>query len=407
MVNTQEYQIKKKEEEISSELLKKGSLVTSYEVTKFVNEFFEHNTPGLPYYKPLQIDYNSKSNKNEYNKAFKNIETDLVNAYEIYNNQASQIILSQNTYDLEMENINKEIDMLVFKSNILEEYASKNIAYFSEIITFQNLSYVNTKNLSKNNVVMTTSEIDYNTSTLRNEMHSSPNAKIDISEAAIKLSSNGFSISTTKDIANILNDLQSDMVGISLKGVTTSKLGELTIDINLQDTVRASRVELTGNILYNTEIRFYISNDGENYFEKDILQGSPHNVWRFNREEIKAVKFTIIKKSSDYDVTSDLKSFNYILKNISMYDDMYSKTSVFTSKPIEFEYTVSDITIDPVHSKPPGTDIAYFVGVQDIKNDVEWKAIKPNKKLDLKILNKEEMILNYMTSDKFGEFDFN
>ena len=66
MINVQEYQVKLKEEEIYKNLLKKGQNVTTYEVTNLLNDFFEYNTLGLPYFKPIKIETYSKSDKGIY-----------------------------------------------------------------------------------------------------------------------------------------------------------------------------------------------------------------------------------------------------------------------------------------------------------------------------------------------------
>ena len=71
-----------------------------------------------------------------------------------------------------------------------------------------------------------------------------------------------------------------------------------------------------------------------------------------------------------------------------------------------YDKTISDITITPDNKKPPNTDIAYFIGVEDGNKDVEWKTIKPGVKLDLGLLDKNELVLNYFTSEIFGEWKF-
>lgn len=406
MINIQEYQVKTKEQEVVGKLLKKGGLVTSYKVTKLVNEFFEHHIPGLPYFKPNKIEYNSKSDKNTYNEMFKSIYEDLKVAYSVFNSQADYAVISQSSYDLEIEKIYKDIDILILQSQILEEYSKRNISYFPYVLSFSDLSNINTKNLSSHNVPYTTSEIDFNTSTLRNELHSTPNDKIDLINSNVRLTAGGFKIKTNKDIKNIINDLHSDPVSVTVNGNLSERMSEITIDLILEEYSDISRVELSGYSLYNTNINLLISNDGDNFLEKNTSQGQPYNVWRFNREKVKAIKFIITKTSFDYENEYSEKIYHYILKNISLYNDKYSKTSVFTSEPIEFIAPISDIVISPIHKKPPGTDISYFIGVEDMNDDVEWKAIKPNKTLDLKLLAKEEMILNYFTSELFGAWDF-
>ena len=71
MINMQELQISKKDEEFSLELLKEGNLVTSYQVNKRLNEFFDDKTIGLPYFNPIRLNKYDVSNPQDWNKMFK------------------------------------------------------------------------------------------------------------------------------------------------------------------------------------------------------------------------------------------------------------------------------------------------------------------------------------------------
>lgn len=405
MINVQEYQIKLKEEEIYKTLLKNGQTVTTYEVTKLLNDFFEYNTPGLPYFKPTKIEMYSKSDKSVYNKMFSSINEDLKIAYDVFNGQSEYSIVTQSSYDLEMEDIHNQIDSLMLQADILEEYSKKNISYHPYVITFNSLKDVNTKNLYKHNVVYTNSEIDFNTSTLRNELHSTPNDKLDLSNSIIKLSTTGLKATINKNIKVITNDVNNDLVDIVLSGITKSQTAILSINLTLDVAKEISRIELSGYSLYNTSIKLLLSEDGENFLEKSEQIGQPTNIWRFNKIKVAAIKIMITKSNFDYS-NEEEKFFYFILKNLSLYNDKYSKTSVYVSNLINYDKTISDITISPDNKKPPNTDIAYFIGIEDGNRDVEWKAIKPNKQLDLGLLTKKEMVLNYFTSDTFGEWKF-
>lgn len=401
MLSVQECQIKNKEEEIYKRLLKNGQVVTSYEVNKLLNEFFESNIPGLPYFKPVEIEAYSKSNKTIYNEMFSKINTDLISAYDIYNNQAEYSVVTQNSYDLEIEDINNQIDSLMLQAQILEEYSKKNTFYYPNVITFNNLNFVNTKNLYKNNIPYTTSEIDFNFGTLRNELHSTPDSKIDLTDSVIKITTNGYKATVDNDTTKLVNGIDSDLIQVTLNGDIDGKTPSLIINIQLVKQTEISKVELFGYALHNTSIRLMLSDDGDNFLEKNEIEGSLNNIWRFNKEKVKAVKIIIEKSTFDYE-DEDEKLFYFILKNLSLYNDKYAKTSVYTSTVIPFDKPISDIIIYPDEQRPPSTDIAYFVGVEDKNNDVEWKSIKPNALLDLKLLNKKEMILNYFTSEIFG-----
>ena len=405
MVNMHEYQLKQKDDEFSLKILKEGKGITSYQVNKMINEFFENKVPGLPYYKPIQLKNYTRSDKADYNKMFSNIEQDLKNAFEVYNSQTDYQILLDGDYDMKMQSTNKELDALVLQAELLEKYTETKTAYEPHILKFNDLSNVNTVNLITNNVPETTSEIDYDKSTLRNELLSSPGDKFDLeNNSEITFESDNSKVSVDSDVSLITNELKNSIVTVTTKTISNTP-ASLTINIKLNRPYEASRITLDGYSLYNTHIRLFLSEDGTNFYEKSNIEGDLSLVWRFNSMKIKAIKIIINKTSFDYISDKGEGFCYYMFSNISVYYDIYKRTSVFASKTIEFEQPISDITLDAVHELPPHTEIAYYVGFENGLNNVEWKSIEPEKTIDLGLLKKEEKILfNSGMSNIYGIF---
>jgi uncharacterized protein YjdB len=399
----QELQVKQKDEEFSLELLKKGHAVTTYEVTKMLNAFFDTRVPGLPYFNPTRLTRYSTSDKDVYNNMFKEIREDLENAYMIYNNQTDYGVIINGDYDMRMETANKAIDSLILQTQILEEYTKKKIAYTPYIINFNDLTDVNTKNLVTNNIPYTTSEIDYNTSTLRNELQSLPNDKLDLSTSIVKITSTDSDVKLDKDVSVIFSEVLNNALTVTTS-TTSENPNSLTVSVDLQESHDVSRIDFIGYSLYNTKISLYISEDGMNFFEKATTPGDPNMVWRFNQTSIKSIKIIISKTEFDYRESSNTDGICYfMINNLSIYLDKYKKTSVYTSKTIEMEDAISDVTVSPIHEVPPKTDIQYFVGYENKNNNVEWKTIYPDKQLDLGLLYKEDMALSkYVYDYVFG-----
>ena len=394
MINMQEYQIKQKDDEFSMELLKMGHGATSYSVNKKIYEFFENKTPGLPYFKPVTLKKYTRSDKKDYNKMFKSIEEDLINAFAVYNNQTNYTVLISGDYDMQMEEANHTIDKLILQTELLKKYTETKTAYEPYIIKFNDLSEVNTKNLITHNIPETTSEIDYDISILRNELKSSPGDKVDLSKcASIKAKSSNSSVTLNKDISSILTEVLTNMITITTKS-SSKEHDNLVLQVDFNDNYKASRICLNGCSLYNTKVRLFISEDGKNYLEKSNLNGDLSMTWRFNAMSIKSFKIMFTKTSFDYEDKDNNEYYcYYMFSNLSVYNDKYKKTSVYTSKVIEMEQPVSEITIDPIHELPPHTDIAYFVGFENKSDDVEWKSVKAGGSVDLGLLAKEKKAL--------------
>ncbi|MCC0781752.1 hypothetical protein IR152_01105 [Clostridioides sp. ES-S-0108-01] len=402
MMNIQEYQLKIKEEEIIKRLLNNGDLVTFYEVNKFISEFFEKKIIGLPYFKPITLLPYQNSDKEQFNTMFENIEYDLKSIYEVHNHQVDSSIETVSKYDLEMINIYNEANKIIAYSEIANEFSSKKKSYYPYVITFNTLEDTNTINLVKNNIPKSTCEIDYNTSTLRNELHSIPDDKIDLSKSNLKILSNGQEISTNTNL--ILNEALNESISLNITPIK-NEVQIITIDLELDDIKTISRIELSGYSLQDTVITLLLSSDNKNFKEKFKCNGEKNNIWRFNKEDVLSIKFIIEKYEIDQEEIDNLGSL-FVLNNISLYNDKYSKTSVYTSNKINIDEPISNITLNPKNKIPPMTNISYFVGIEDKNNSVEWKSIKPGIALDLNLLYKEEKLLNYYTSDLFGKRDF-
>ncbi|MCC0638941.1 MULTISPECIES: hypothetical protein [unclassified Clostridioides] len=404
MMNIQEYQLKIKEEEIIKRLLNNGDLVTFYEVNKFISEFFEKKIIGLPYFKPITLLPYQNSDKEQFNNMFKNIEDDLKSIYEVHNNHVESFIETVNKYDLEIINIYNEANKIIAYSEIANEFSSQKMAYYPYVITFNTLEDTNTINLVKNNIPKSTCEIDYNTSTLRNELHSTPDDKIDLSKSNLKILLNGQEIGTSSNLNLILNEALNENISLNIMPIK-NETQIITIDLVLDDIKTVSRIELSGYSLQDTIITLLISSDNKNFKEKFKYHGERNNIWRFNKEDILSIKFIIEKYEIDQEEIDNLSSL-FVLNNISLYNDKYSKTSVYTSNKIKIDAPISNITLNPKNKIPPMTNISYFIGIEDKNNSVEWKNIKPGVALDLNLLCKEEKLLNYYTSDLFGRRDF-
>lgn len=404
MINIQEYQIAKKEKEIVDNALKSGTLVTTYNVVTRLNQFFQYKTAGLPYYKNLRIKPHSKSDKNEYNESFKNLEDDLEVAYTIYNNQEKAVIEAKSEFDLEILELYKEFDELASEIEIADMFNNKGMVYYPYIINFNNLENINSKNLYNHNVPPTTCEIDFDKSIMRTELHSTPNDKLDLSKSTINITTSAKEIDINKDVSSLVSESSTEVITVETKTLNDS-LHTIYIDVDLGSSYEASKVELSSYNVANTNVTLYLSEDGSNFLPRESVTGERNMSWVFNKRSLRKIKIQISKTSNDI---IEEKSYTSIfsLVNLSIYNDKYSPSGVFTSEPIVFENPIEEVVIYPTHSMPPKTDISYFVGYENSNNDVEWHPIKPEVPLNLQLLYREEMILNYVTSEIFGSWDF-
>lgn len=399
-MNFQKYLIDNITDVKKRELLQKGNTVTAFEVFKKVNEYFESYPPGTPTYKPIFVNRYQRSNKDNL-KITNKIEDDLKYIYTCASLISKELLISKENVDINISKIHKQIDDIQKEFNVLEKYIAKDSSYFSKTLSFANLLNVNTSNNTNKNIPITTCEIDYDTSTVRNPLLSAPSAKQDLTNSKVNIEADTKNVYIDiKNLKNIFNDNVLNPCTL----ITTSNsetTHSIFIDISLSKVINASKITLNGNSLVNTKIEIAI-NDGEYIIPLENKNGSFDITWRFSRTTISSLKLRITKSSYDYVNAESEKYVSYfVIKNISIYDDLYETSSNMVTKTVPFAL-IGDLIINADNTIPPNTDIDYYVGIEDCNDNVEWKSIKNNEKLDLEILYREEKILNPSTSKNYG-----
>lgn len=400
MSDLQEYQIKKKEEEITHNLLRQGKVVNVYDVNSKVNDFFNMKTPGLPYTTPLHLEPYNRSDPNDLNNLFKDIESDLNTLYDVYAMQEEKFSINHERYNIEILKLNKEIDDLLSHTQILQEYSKKRISYYPFNINFYDLKYVNSIENIENNLYKTDCEFDFYSSTLRNKLTSNIDSKIDLNKATTKIYVNGREFHS-ESVKKLFEENINSMINIDVDGSENSKQ-IVDIIISFEKPTDISRVVLTSSSIINAITKVSVTSNSKDYIIKDTQVGSSINSFIFNKETATDIKITIEKDKYDLKYKKICKFF-FGFVNISVYTDTYLENGIYVSEKIEFEDTVSDVEIKANHKIPPLTNIDYFVGYEDKNNTIEWFSIENNSEVDLKLLKKEEKILNYKTSEIFGD----
>lgn len=399
-MNIQQLQLEQKMNEIERKSLINGKNITVFDIASKTSEFFSDKTLGLPYFKPIVLRSYSKSDKEDYNIMFKNIEEDLKVAFKSYNFQEIDILGVKFNFDYEFIDLYNKISAFNEEIDIASELCSKKVKYKPHIITFNDLTYVNNKDLYSNNIPRTSSEIDYKTSTLRNVMISGPNSKVDIGKRAIiKISSNTRKIKTYGNIDYIANDNLTDI--LTIVSVGENKRHRVYVDLNLKDVVNLSRVVLSGFSMHAAKVKLYLGETEDSLFEREEFSIDNEATWIFNKRKVGYIRIEVSKFTQNDDISSI-----FSISNISLYDDKFENTSIFSSNVLSFKDSISSITLDSDHSVPPNTDISYYIGHEDSKNNVEWHPIKNKESIDFGLLTNVENILNYTTSSVFGKWDF-
>lgn len=402
MSSIQKYQIQKERDKITKSILQTGREFDKYDIYNGMAEVFSKYTPGVPYYTPLHIEKFERSNKEVYNESFILLEQDLDAIYHSYRLNEINILSAKEHYDSNMYHIMELMSSISAELEIAKEYIAKNVPYNTYIINFFNLSHTNTKDLSKHNIQKTNCEIDFAKSLVCNKNISPPSAILNTSDATIYVNTNVDKITTDGDINNILDKNKLSMVSLKTQS-STSDIHEVVIDIDLKKQYFISLVELDAFNIDNDEISFYISQDGVNYYRKENIYTKKDIIWNFESMLVRYMR--ILFKKGNVTNVNNKKSSMTTITSLTISLASFNKNGIFVSEKARM-YDASDVVIYPEHYIPPTCNILYFIGYEDKNNNVEWIPIKPEEQVDLGLFKTEELFATYMTSEKFGEWDF-
>lgn len=403
-MSIQKYQIDNKTKEAVINLLRKGNVVTSYEVSKDIYAYFETYQPGLPVFKPVVLKPFTKAKKDDLNKMFLCIGKDMQTAFDVLNEACRKSILRKEKFNIETFKLNKMVDEIIIEYETLKKYVSKKTAFVPKVMNFYSLENVNTDDKTKNNIPLTNCEFDFYSSTARCENLSPISSKIDLTKSKVTILSKHKSVNCK--IINESNMFNENNINPTVIKTTSNndEMHSISIEMTLEKPVEMSCIKINGAALGNVETKLILSNDIDKLtLDNRMLNSS--NEWRFNKMVVSNITMFLSKISYDYisNLFFDKKYTCYfIINNFEAYNEIFAKLGTLVTKDISFNNYIDKVTLYPTHTMPPRTDISYYIGVEDNNKDIEWKTIKPKEPLDLKLLYEENLILNPFTSKQYG-----
>lgn len=394
-------QKKRKTEEFIQFLLKKGIEPNNFELNRMLTEFYDNNTLGMPYYKPIKQKPYGASNKVDYNHNFVTLNEDLNTIYEANIEANNKAVAMQEYYDLEQKKVYNAISKLSLRvDNISESLktASKSKQY---VQVFDDLYGVEFYGNAKRNIPYTTSFVDLLQKKVYTEKSSYKTNKILINNATVDIDGlGGFSdYKTEGHLNNILSDTADDMFIILAKNLIAENKN-VNINIDLGQLIEFNSVAFKFLSVRDMFCELYLSEDGENYISVYDAKDKNYIEWNFNSKLARYIKITCHKKEPDaFNINDDSGlSFNeyyFILKNISIAKEEYENKSVFVSKVIDFDDLTSTVKLDATDMIFNNTRIDYFIGFDNGIDKIGWDAIENHKDHKLFMFEKRHKILNY------------
>lgn len=402
MSKLQEVQIQMEKEKVVDTLRKRGRSFSEYEIQHMMSGIFTKYTVGLPYYKNLNIERFSRSDKEVYNQSFKYLEVDLAVLYKTHSYHFEETTYAKKQYDVEIKKAIDKIQEVESRLKKLMKVIKERVTYESETIFFHDLSLINTKNLLKHNVARSSSEINFSSGLATNPNSSSPSKRYDISGAELNITTNAESVSVSDNREVLFNDNQLSALHIKTES-NSSNPQRVSLDIDLKKEYSCTHIELSGFSMFSDILTLFISSNGIDYYRRENIVGKNGVIWNFPKTAVRYIRILLEKTNpnligSVYETTTDLIA-------LSVSESTFEQNAVLTTEVIPIA-NGSTVSIEPIHYTPLGAVLSYFIGYEDKNKNVEWFDIDPFEELDMGLFNHKEFFPTYLTSNYFGQWDY-
>lgn len=400
-------QKRRKKEEFTMDLLRKGIEPNNFELNRMLTEHFDNHTLGMPYYAPIKQRPYEESSKADYNHNFSTLEEDLEVIYEANIETNNKAVAMQEYYDLERNKVRNALERLQLRvENITEAMKSASLVK-QHVEAFDDVYGVEFYGDAKRNIPYTTSFIDLLQKKVYTDKTNAQMNKLSMKAATISI--DGLkkfdAYETSGDLEKVLTDTISDLFIISAKSTNESEK-VLTINVDLGSLVEFNTVTFSFTSTREMLCSLSISEDGENYISVYDASNRDYIEWNFNSKVARYLKIVCHKTEPDgvkiTDSTNAYYEYYYLLKNISVAMEEFEAKSVFVSKLIDFDDLTSVIKLDATDMIFNNTRIDYFIGFDNEVDKIGWDAIENHREHKLFMFEKRHRILNVSADESFG-----
>ena len=150
-------QRKRKTEEFTQQLLKKGIEPNNFELNRLLTEYFDNHVLGMPYYAPIKQKPYEESSKKDYNHNFKTLKEDLETIYQANIEANNKAVAMQEYYDLEKNKVRNALTKLSLRVENITEALKSTSRVKQYVQVFDDLYGVEFYGDAKRNIPYTTS----------------------------------------------------------------------------------------------------------------------------------------------------------------------------------------------------------------------------------------------------------
>lgn len=373
-------QISRIEQKIIDKILRSGRLPILKEVQEAVLTYFKNKAVGLPRFTPVFVSKREVSDPDSYNKMIDEIYEDLETAFEEMSYQENRLYAAMENYQIEMSKIENaikttasRIDSIV--TRIKEKY-TRGITVEDSFSDFLKVEF--TKDIPRQ-IYGTSCFVDLKNGTVR--LEEDWEEKIDLSTAEAKVSVKGDYLDavTVSHIANCLNDSINEAwqyTVIKEKPETTT----VTIAIDLREETEISYVTITNLSPHIIKASLRIGRKAGDLTGVGEVESLDVIKWSFAVTPCRYLEIDISKDEPD-NTWAGSYEYHFGLLNISVGRKTYRDKGVLVSKRYNINRYIDTVTLKAESITPPGTEIKYYVALDDDANPLQWREIKDGGKV--------------------------
>ena len=380
-------QLERKKEELIQKSLKNGIIPTSYEVGSRANEFFNSRTPGLPYYRPIKQTPYGTSNKESYNQMFSNLKEDLEVAYQANIQNSHQNAELEENYLIEKDKVQSKLKTLQLRLKALDEAIHQTNSVYNHSKTFEHFYDIEFNGDLDRNLPKTNCFIDLNQKAAYLDRMSLTVDRCDLSQSTLTVKGIGdFShIETIGDARSILKDSVNESCTYIVHSKNNQSIS-LNLEVELPEPLVCNSVQLRFFSQRSTQAGLTLFKDDQ--AEEQIYSLAHHNhfEWSFDSATIEHFVVSITKDEADGMNDQGFYEYVFTLKNLAASRESFSSKGIFVSKPITLDHAVGSVELQTEEMVFDGTDISYFVGIDNGSNRINWERVTPGIATELNIM---------------------
>lgn len=386
-MNIKELQTQKAEAEAILQSIKKGKQPLTSKVSEYVKSKFKFAPAGMPSFRPIIGRKYDTSNKGEYNRMLGQIHSDLTDLYDADNYINAELLSTCNYYEAEktrltgtLNNLQNEVDnvMTIIEQPRISSDISDSLDDFNRIDFVGNAG---------RNIPKTDSYIDLRSKCVTNNTEFVNKVSLKGAEISCNILTKNTGNEQLSDIAYCINDNSNETW---IQKVTTDTNDKLiySVGIKVKEEIEVNTVSYIASSPRKQSITLCLVDKDGNRFVHNTITTSEKADWNFKSKKIVAILFEVEKQECD--ATNGVAYDYYIgAKNISLYNNIYLEKSVFVSEGAPIDKPFSQVVFCAKESVPASTNISYYIGVDNGKNNVSWMQADNNVVTELNLLPKK------------------